>query len=135
MQSFEIQKIPRSLAIITATGSVALAASVIGEQPVAQAFSYVKCETIELVIEGADAIGGRILGETIEDFAVSQYVEGMEQPDPTDVNILRNAVVIEVNQDIMNGDIRLPAKNQDAYHICVSPGSPEYVSVDSVQPV
>lgn len=135
MKSFEMQKMPRSLAVIAAAGSVALAASIIGEQPTAQAFSYIKCETIELVIEGADAIGGRKLGETIQDFAVDQYVESVEQPGPADLNILRNAVAVEMNKDIMNREIRLPARNNDSYHICVSPGNPQYASVDSVRSI
>lgn len=135
MKSPEAYRIPRSIVAIAATGTVALSAYSLGDHPTAQALSFIKCGSVELDIHSVDSIGGNALVNAIQGFAVNQYIESVSQPDSGDLYMLQNAVATEIRQDVAVGSIPLPAKDQDTFNVCVSPGNPNYTSVDFVRQI
>ena len=136
MKSPEMHVVPRSMAIIAATGALALASQSIDDQPTAHAYTHEECDIIGIKAKGGDGItGSKGLTEIIQKYAVNEYVEAVGQADPADLGILRWNTAHEINNRIAVGDIPMPARDGNTYHVCISPDNPEHISVTYTQKV
>ena len=135
MKSPEMNVVPRSLAVIVATGSVALICNALNDDPSAQALTQEKCNFIHFQVENDGIAGPDELTGVIQDYAADEYTKSVDQPNPNDIDILHWNTTQEISEGIGTGDIPMPARDGNTYYVCITPGNPEHISVNYTQEV